>query len=467
MAFTVDTLTERDIAKAIDHSLLRPELDDEFVEGATGPLQGLLAGGARDDQLGEHRVERAGDLAAGLDPGVPAHAGAVRHLQALHRAGRGHEVAAGVLGVDAELDAVPARLGVLGDLQLLAGGDAELLADQVDAGRLLADRVLHLQAGVDLEEGDRAVGAHEVLDGAGAVVAGLGADGLGRGVDPLALLVGEERRGRLLDELLVAPLQRAVAGADDDDVAVGVGQHLRLDVPRLVEEPLHEALAAAEGRDRLADGGVEQLRDLLLGAGHLEAAAATTEGGLDGHGQPVLLGEGDDLVGATDGVLGSGDERGAGLRGDVPRLHLVAERDDRLGGGADPGQPRVDHRPGEIGVLGQEPVAGVDRVRARLLRRVDDLLDHQVGVAGRRPPEGEGLVGHPDVQGVAVGLGVDGHARQPLVLARAGDAHRDLAAVGDQDLLHRCSPSALSRSDCSYPPVIIARQADVSAATGR
>jgi deoxyribose-phosphate aldolase len=32
MAFTVDNLTERDIAKAIDHSLLRPELDDDFVE---------------------------------------------------------------------------------------------------------------------------------------------------------------------------------------------------------------------------------------------------------------------------------------------------------------------------------------------------------------------------------------------------------------------------------------------------
>ena len=28
----IDTLTERDIAKAIDHSLLRPELDDAFVE---------------------------------------------------------------------------------------------------------------------------------------------------------------------------------------------------------------------------------------------------------------------------------------------------------------------------------------------------------------------------------------------------------------------------------------------------
>jgi deoxyribose-phosphate aldolase len=31
MPFTVDNLTERDIAKTIDHSLLRPELDDAFV----------------------------------------------------------------------------------------------------------------------------------------------------------------------------------------------------------------------------------------------------------------------------------------------------------------------------------------------------------------------------------------------------------------------------------------------------
>ncbi len=32
MAFTVEDLTEHDIAKTIDHSLLRPELDDAFVE---------------------------------------------------------------------------------------------------------------------------------------------------------------------------------------------------------------------------------------------------------------------------------------------------------------------------------------------------------------------------------------------------------------------------------------------------
>jgi deoxyribose-phosphate aldolase len=32
MGFTVENLTEREIAKTIDHSLLRPELDDAFVE---------------------------------------------------------------------------------------------------------------------------------------------------------------------------------------------------------------------------------------------------------------------------------------------------------------------------------------------------------------------------------------------------------------------------------------------------
>ena len=282
-----------------------------------------------------------------------------------------------------------------------------------------------------------------------------------------ALLVGEERRGRLLDQLLVAALQRAVPGADDDDVAVRVGQHLGLDVPGLVEEALDEALAAAERRHRLADGGVEQLGDLLRGAGDLEPAPAAAERGLDGHREAVLLGERDDLVGVLHRVLGAGHERGAGLGGDVPGLHLVAEGDDRLGGGADPGEPGVDDRLGEVGVLRQEAVAGVDRVGTGLPGGVDDLVDDEVGVAGRGAAEGERLVGGAHVQGVAVGLGVDGDAGQALVLARTGDAHRDLAAVGDQDLLHRCTPSRRDPSDCSYLAVAAGRQAGVSAATDR
>ena len=165
----------------------------------------------------------------------------------------------------------------------------------------------------------------EELAGAGADVAGLLEDRLGGLVEALVLVVGEERRGRLLDELLVATLQRAVAGGDDHDVAVLVGQALGLDVARLVEELLDQALAATEGADRLADGRLVELGDLLEGAGDLEAAPAAAEDGLDRDRQAVLLGELDDLVGVLDRVLEAGRQRGVGLQRDVLGLGLVAE----------------------------------------------------------------------------------------------------------------------------------------------
>src|SRR5690606_36348834 len=120
----------------------------------------------------------------------------------------------------------------------------------------------------------------EELAGSRADVADLLEDRLRRGVEMGVLLLGEERRGCLFDELLVAALQRAVARRDHDDVARGIRQALRLDVTRLVEVLLHEALAAAEGCDGLAGGGLEQLGDLVELAGDLQAASAAAVGGL-------------------------------------------------------------------------------------------------------------------------------------------------------------------------------------------
>ena len=117
----------------------------------------------------------------------------------------------------------------------LPGGDPEHLADQVDPGDLLGDRVLDLEPGVDFQERDRAVLAEQELDGPGAGVAGLGADVTGRPVDPVPQPVVQARGRRLLDQLLVPPLQRAVPGRDHHDVAVGVGQALGLHVPGPVE----------------------------------------------------------------------------------------------------------------------------------------------------------------------------------------------------------------------------------------
>ena len=62
------------------------------------------------------------------------------------------------------------------------------------------------------------------------------------------------------------------------------------------------------------------------------------------------------------------------------------------------------------------------------------------------PPRAVGLVGEPDEQRVAVGVGVHRHAADAGVLAGADDAHRDLAAVGDQDLLQVPSCSGIAHS---------------------
>ena len=308
----------------------RETLDLELVECAAGTLECLLAVLTGDDQFGEHRIELPADDVALLHAGVDAHAGARGLLVDGDRAGRGEEVSAGVFAVDPELDRVSARCGVFGELELLAVGDAELLADEVDARRLLGDGVLDLQTGVDLEEGDQAVVADEEFDGARTVVTGLAADGLGRRVDAVALFVGEERCGCLLDELLEATLQRAVAGTGDDHVAVLIGDDLRLDVACLVEVALDEALAATERGDGLTGGRLEQLGDLLDGVGHLHAAATAAERRLDRDRHAVLLGERDDLVGVADRVLGARSHRGVGLQCDVARGDLVAEVADRL-----------------------------------------------------------------------------------------------------------------------------------------
>ena len=101
-------------------------------------------------------------------------------------------------------------------------------------------------------------------------------------------------------------LERAVAGGDDHDVAVLVGEALGLDVAGLVEELLDEALAAAERRDGLAHRGLVGVGDLGHLAGDLEPAAATAERRLDRDRQAVLLRERHRLVGVLERVLGAG-----------------------------------------------------------------------------------------------------------------------------------------------------------------
>jgi hypothetical protein len=95
---------------------------------------------------------------------------------------------------------------------------------------------------------------------------------------------------------------------------------------------------------------------------------------------------------------------------------------------------RLD-RFGEVRVLRQEAVAGMDGVGAGDFRCRQDGGDIEVALARRRRADTDRLVGQPHVHRIAVGRRIDRDRLDTHLAAGAMDAKRDLAAVGDQDFL--------------------------------
>ena len=143
---------------------------------------------------------------------------------------------------------------LLGEGQRRAGGDADLLAHDVDAGDRFGDRMLDLQAGVHLDEVEVAVLVEE-FDGADAQIAELGQRAGDDAADLVALLGVEGGAAGFLPDFLVAALQRAIALAQMHDIAMAVGQDLDFDMARLLEIFLHIDRVVAEGGLGLGAGG--------------------------------------------------------------------------------------------------------------------------------------------------------------------------------------------------------------------
>ena len=99
--------------------------------------------------------------------------------------------------------------------------------------------------------------------------------------------------------LLVAALHGAIALAQVHDVAVVVGEHLELDVPRPLEELLHVDVRVAEGGERLGLGDADGVQQRGVGVHDAHAAAAAAAGGLDDHGIADVLGDAEVLVGVA------------------------------------------------------------------------------------------------------------------------------------------------------------------------
>ena len=146
------------------------------------------------------------------------------------------------------------------------GGDADLLVNQVDAGDHLGDRMLHLDAGVHLDEIELAVLVEE-LDRSGAGILQLLHRLRDDAADALAHLGIEGRGGTLLPDLLVAALERAIALAEMDRIAPAVAENLDLDMARLFEVLLDIDRIVAEGGLGFRLCGGERMGEVALPCG--------------------------------------------------------------------------------------------------------------------------------------------------------------------------------------------------------
>ncbi len=214
-------------ARVIQHG--REEVDVMADAGDPGLVQRcrqgrnrLVAILAEAAQLGDHRIVEHADLAAFHDAGVVADDIRLRRRAPAHQAARrGQETTQRVFGIDAGLDGPAAQLHLrLRDGQLFICCNADHLLDQVDAGDQLGDRMLHLQAGIHLQEIEAAVRADDELHRAGTVVIHRLGQGDGLLAHRLARLLVEERARRFFDHFLVPALDRAFAFAQIDHVAV-------------------------------------------------------------------------------------------------------------------------------------------------------------------------------------------------------------------------------------------------------
>ena len=246
----------------------------------------------------------------------------------------------------------------------------------------------------------------------------------------------DRRRRRLLDDLLVAALDRALALEAVDDVAVRVAEDLDLDVARAVEVALDEERAVAEGALGLAARGRRARRRARLRSRTIRMPLPPPPAdALIRIGRPSLR------VAAATRLSPSPARETPGTTGTPAAamiafaLDLAAHRADRVDRRADEDEPGLGDARGEVGVLGEEAVAGVDRVgagRGGPRRGCDRSRDTTRGSAPVRyapPRRPRATCGAP-----RVGVGVHGDARDAHRAHRAQHAARDLAAIRDEDL---------------------------------
>jgi hypothetical protein len=265
----------------------------------------------------------------------------------------------------------------------------------------LGDRVLDLEARVHLEEIELPVGREQKLDGAGVAIAA-GARRRDRHRPHLGAERGRQRGRRgFLDDLLVPPLDRAVALAKVHGVSRRVGEHLDLDVTGTDDRLFQIYRIVAERGLGLATRAVVGGGELRFRLDEPHPLPSAAGGGLEHDGKANAPRRHERLRrGGKAPPFRSvvpWDNRDAGLGDRLAGRRLVPHHAHRRAARADECDPGRLACVGKVFVLREKSVAGVDRIGAGSATRREDLLDVEVALARRRRSDSDGAVRQADV----------------------------------------------------------------------
>ena len=161
---------------------------------------------------------------------------------------------------------------------------------------------------------------------------------------------------RLLDDLLMAALQGAVALEQVDRLPVPVGEHLHLDVARPIDQPLEQHAVVAERGLGLAPAGGERLEEVARRSSTrrmpLPPPPATA---LISSGKPIPLGLVAQARVRLIGAVIARHERHAGRRQQRLGAVLAAQPLHRLGRRTDEDEARVAHARANAALSDRKP----------------------------------------------------------------------------------------------------------------
>ncbi len=238
-------------------------------------------------------------------------------------------------------------------------------------------------------------------------------------------------RGTLLDNLLVAALDRTLALTKVDQVAGGITEHLDFDVARLLQQAFKEDGGVSESCLGLAPGARQLFREVGSIVHFAHTLAATTGGGFDEQGEAGAL-----RLAQQYGVelalsIVAGHSRHVDCLRQLLGGDLGSHQAHSISRWADEDDASLLARLDEGDIFGEEAVARMNSLGTAAPGNVDDSIDAQVALCCRRGANVVSLVGLLNMASMTVSIGVDGYRLHSHFTAGCYDAKGYLPAIGD------------------------------------